>query len=94
MADDNYWAMGITGLVSVAGSGLLGHKIQNLVAPNPPTAISRPASAPTTAPVQGQQGYANAPAQQSYFATHWKMYAIGAAVVVGLVVTVAALRRK
>lgn len=94
MADDNYWAMGITGLVSVAGSGLLGRKIQSVVNPNPPTAISRPASAPTTAPVQGQQGYADGPARQSYFAAHWKMYAIGAAVVVSLGVAVLALRRK
>lgn len=91
--NDDYWSMGITGLVGLAGSGLLGHKIQGIVAPNPPTAISRPASAPPTAPIQGQQGYSGAPAVESYFSAHWKMFAIiGGALALGLV-AVSVLRK-
>lgn len=94
MADDNYWSMGISGITQLAGSGLLGHRVQNLVAPNPPTAISRPAPAPPSGPIQGQSNYSGTVAVESYFATHWKMYAIGAGVVLALVVAVSVIRRK
>lgn len=95
---NDYWGTAITGMIGLAGSGLLGHKIQGIVAPNPPTAISRPASAPPSAPVPGQQGATPAtgvplPGISGHFSRNWKKYLVGVATVVGLIVAVKVIRK-
>ena len=94
MTDTNYWAMGITGIVGLAGSGLLGRKVQGIVAPNPVTPIARPASAPPSAPVEGQQGYSGSQPTRGFFDRNWKMMAgVGGAILLA-VVAVSVLRKR
>jgi hypothetical protein len=88
-----YWQMGITGLLDVAGSGLLGSKVKKIVNPNPPTAISYPASAPPPAPVAGQLSVNPPPSDtRGHFEKHWPKYAVGAALLA--VAAFFVLRRK
>ena len=95
MAETDYWSAGITGVIGLAGSGLLGHKIQSIVQPNPPTAISRPAAAPTPAPVEGQMAVnpGSAPTVEGHLKRNWGKYLIGAGVLVAVVVGVKFLRK-
>lgn len=93
--NSQYWQMGLNVLNNLAGSGAFGSDGQRVAALiNPPNPIAAPAPAPPPPPVAGQQGV-NPPATTAggHFQQHWGKYALGAGVLVLLMVGVTIARR-